>query len=103
MRYLRTAQFDNDYRKLPAEHRKLFQQVVFDHFIPALEQGAHTGRVPWPRRLRIHKVGDVYSLTWSFASPGGRALFTFTLQEAESGEPVLVWLAVGYHDVYRPS
>jgi hypothetical protein len=101
VKYRRTAQFDNDFRKLPAEHRKMFQQVVFEHFIPALEQGAHTGRAPWPRRLRIHKIGDVCSLTWSFASPGDRALFTFILEEGEGGEPVITWLAVGYHDIYR--
>ncbi|GAA0368239.1 hypothetical protein GCM10009530_17770 [Microbispora corallina] len=101
MRYRRTAQFDVDFRRLPAEHRKLFQQVVFEHFIPALERGAHLGKAPWPRRLRIHKIDDVYSLTWSFASPDGRALFTFTVEDDGSGELLITWLAVGYHNIYR--
>ncbi|MCT9929157.1 hypothetical protein N5079_02865 [Planotetraspora sp. A-T 1434] len=101
MKYRRTAEFGNDFRKLPVEHRKMFQEVVFDHFVPALAQGAHTGRVPWPRRLRIHKIDEVYSLTWSFSSPDGRALFTFTVEEGESGEPIVTWLAIGYHNIYR--
>ncbi|WP_433218405.1 hypothetical protein [Microtetraspora malaysiensis] len=101
MKYRRTAQFDNDFRKLPMEHRKLFQEAVFHHSIPALEQGAHTGRVPWPRRLRIHRIDEVYSLTWSFAAPDGRALFTFTVEQEESVDTVITWLAVGYHDIYR--
>lgn len=65
---------------------------------PALEADAHTGAVPWPKSLRIHRIGSDYSMTWSFAGPDGRALFR--LAEI-SGEPVLMWLRVGNHDIYQ--
>jgi hypothetical protein len=40
--------------------------TVRGHLIPALAARAHRGEAPWPKRLRIHKIGEVYSLTWSF-------------------------------------
>ena len=64
---------------------------------PALDAGAHTGAVSWPRALRIHRIGANYSMTWSFASPDGRALFR--LAEV-NGETVVVWLRVGNHSIY---
>jgi hypothetical protein len=39
---------------------------------PALDAGAHKGAVPWPRALRIHRIGVDSSMTWSFAGPDGR-------------------------------
>ena len=64
---------------------------------PALDAGAHTGVVPWPRALRVHRIGVNYSMTWSFAGPDGRALFR--LAEV-AGETVVVWLRVGNHSIY---
>jgi len=98
VKYTRTAGFLSDLRRLPEEHRKLFAQAVHDVLRPALEAGAHTGAVPWPKALRIHRIGSDYSMTWSFAGPDGRALFR--LAEI-TGEPVLVWLRVGNHDIYQ--
>ena len=63
----------------------------------ALASGAHRGEIPWPRRLRIHKIADAYSLTWSFAHPDGRALFI--IERGSDGAPVLTWIAIGY-DIY---
>lgn len=73
MKYVRTAGFLIDLRRLPAEHRKLFVLAVHVLLRPALDSGAHTGATPWPRALRIHRIGVSYSMTWSFASPDGRA------------------------------
>jgi hypothetical protein len=98
VKYVRTPGFLADLRRLPEEHRKLFVQVVNDALRPALEAGAHTGLVPWPRALRIHRIGSDYSMTWSFTGPDGRALFRLAQIE---GEPVLVWLRVGNHDIYQ--
>jgi hypothetical protein len=98
VRYQTTAGFDGALAKLPGEHRRLFIEAVRGHLLPALAAGAHRGDEPWPKRLRIHKIGEVYSLTWSFSSPDGRALFT--ISQDSDGEPVLTWLAVGYHDIY---
>jgi hypothetical protein len=98
MKYVRTPGFLLDLRRLPDEHRKLFVNAVHEVLRPALEAGAHTGAAPWPRALRIHRIGANYSLTWSFAGPDGRALF----QLAEvAGETVVVWLRIGNHDIYN--
>lgn len=98
MSYRTTGGFDSALTKLPREHRKLFIETVRGDLIPALAAGAHRGATPWPTRLRIHKIGEVYSLTWSFARPDGRALFS--IGPDSDGEPLLTWLAVGYHDIY---
>ena len=99
MTYRTAAAFDTALAKLPREHRQLLIGEVRSHLVPALSAGAHRGEAPWPRRLRIHKIGEVYSLTWSFSGPEGRALFVIT-PDAD-GEPVLTWLAIGYHDIYQ--
>jgi hypothetical protein len=99
VRYRTTAGFDTALAKLPREHRRLFTDAVRSYLIPALAAGAHRGESPWPKRLRIHKIGEVYSLTWSFSGPDGRALFT--IGQDTDGEPLLTWLAVGYHDIYQ--
>jgi hypothetical protein len=74
VKYVRTAGLLIDLRRLSAEHRKLFVLAVHALLRPALDAGAHTGAAPWPRALRIHRIGANYSMTWSFASPDGRAL-----------------------------
>lgn len=101
MRYARTASFLRDASRLPPEHYAMFKDAVYKYFLPAIEQGAHTGRVPWPARLRVHKLTDtdVYSLTWNFTSPDGRATFRF--ETADDGEPVLLWRRVGDHSIYH--
>jgi hypothetical protein len=99
VRYQTTAGFDLALAKLPREHRRLFIAAVSGHLIPALANGAHRGEAPWPKRLRVHKIGEVYSLTWSFASPDGRALCT--IGPDKDGAPLLTWLAIGYHDIYQ--
>jgi hypothetical protein len=98
VKYRTTAGFDLALAKLPREHRRMFTSAVRAYVIPALAAGAHRGEAPWPRRLRVHKIGEVYSLTWSFASPYGRALFA--IGPGSDGDPVLTWLAVGYQDIY---
>jgi hypothetical protein len=69
LRYRTTAGFDAALAKLPREHRKLFIDAVRGHLIRALAAGAHRGTAPWPPRLRIHKIGKVYSLTWVSPAP----------------------------------
>ena len=99
MRYQTTAGFDLALSKLPCEHRMMFVDAVRAHLVPALSAGAHRGEAPWPRRLRVHKIGEVLSLTRSFANPDGPALFT--IGSDADDEPVLTWLAIGYHDIYQ--
>jgi hypothetical protein len=99
VKYRATAGFDLALAKLPREHRRMFASAVRAYLLPALAAGAHRGETPWPRRLRVHKIGEVYSLTWSFASPDGRALLT--IGPDPDGDPLVTWLAVGYHDIYQ--
>jgi hypothetical protein len=97
VRYRTTAGFDTALAKLPREHLRLFADAGRGDLIPALAAGAHRGEAPWPKRLRIHKIGEVYSLTWSSSGPDGRALFT--IGPDVDDEPLLTWLAVGCHDM----
>ena len=97
MKYVRTPGFLIDLRRLPDEHRKLFVHAVHEILRPALDAGAHTGAVPWPRALRIHRIGVNYSMTWSFAGPDGRALFRLV---EVAGETAVVWLRIGNHGIY---
>jgi len=99
VKYRTTGSFDNALAKLPREHRALFLAAVTEHLLPALTAGAHRGEAPWPRRLRVHMIAEAYSLTWSFAGPDGRALFV--IERIEADEPMLVWIAIGYHDIYQ--
>lgn len=103
MKYRTTAAFERDFARLPAAQRQLFSTAIRDHFLPTIEAGAFTGNPPWPTRLQIHRLRgtDVYTLTWSFNSPDGRA--TFHLTAGDVGEPVLVWRRIGTHRIYdRP-
>jgi hypothetical protein len=97
------ASFDRDFARLPHEHQRLFRNVLREHFLPAVDAGAFTGEPPRPVRLRVHRLAKtaVYSITWSFASPDGRA--TFHLETAQEGTPLLVWRRIADHDNYdRP-
>lgn len=85
MKYVRTAGFLIDLRRLPAEHRKLF--VVAVHFCG---RPWTRGRIPVPclaTSLAHSPDRRSYSMTWSFASPDSRALFR--LAEV-NGETVVV-------------
>ena len=97
-RYWTTVGFDTALAKLPREHRRLFAYAVRGHLISALAAGAHRGEAPWPKRLRIHKIGEVVRLPGA-SQADGRALFT--IGPDTDGEPLLTWLAVGYHDIYQ--
>jgi len=54
MRYVRTAGFLIDLRRLPTEHRKLFVLAVHTLLRPALEAGAHT--FPQSDDLNVNRV-----------------------------------------------
>lgn len=101
MKYRTAAAFDRDIARLPAEHQQLFSAMVRDYFLPAIEAGSFTGKPPWSARLRIHRLHgtDVYTLTWSFSSPDGRATFHLTTDDV--GDPVLVWRRIGAHRIYH--
>jgi hypothetical protein len=101
VKYRTLESFSNDFRRLPVGHQQVFLQVLREFFLPAIEAGSFSGTPPWPRRLRIHRINntEIYSLTWNFAPPDGRA--TFHLDKMDEGEPLLVWRRVGDHAIYR--
>lgn len=101
MKFTSLKAFDRELRQLPKEHQRLFLATIHRSFLPAVDAGAFSGTPPWPTRLRIHKLEgyDVYSLTWNFASPDGRA--TFHVQKDEGGDPLLVWRRIGDHSIYK--
>lgn len=101
MKYRRLESFRADFGRLPAPHRAMFLDLLRTHFLPAIAAGSFTGSPPWPKRLRVHRLSnsEIYSLTWNFSSPDGRA--TFHLDKVPDGEPILVWRRIGDHGIYR--
>ena len=101
MKYRSLESFRNDFRRLPAERQQMFSRVLREFFLPAVGAGSFSGAPPRPTRLRIHRLSstEIYSLTWNFASPDGRA--TFHLDKTDDGEPVLVWRRIGDHAIYK--
>lgn len=101
MKYSTLPAFDRDLARLPHRHRELFLTALRGHFLPAIAAGSFSGTPPWPRRLRLHRLStsEIYSITWNFAAPDGRA--TFHLERpVGGGEPVLVWRRIGDHSIY---
>jgi len=101
VKYRSLESFRNDFRRLPAEHQQMFLLVLRQFFLPAIAAGSFSGVPPWPKRLRIHRLSntEIYSLTWNFASPDGRA--TFHLDKMDDAEPLLVWRRIGDHAIYK--
>lgn len=101
MKYETTPAFDADYRRLRPEHRSVFRDVLRTKFIPACDAlGAHPAAV-WPKSLRVKAVQGapgVLEMTWSFASPDGRATFELVTVD---GDLRCRWRRIGDHDVFK--
>jgi hypothetical protein len=96
-----TPAFDADVRRLKPEHMSEFRKVVREKFVPACDAYDADPATPWPASLRVKPVrstGGVLEMTWSFASPDGRATFEFVTVE---GELRVRWRRVGDHDVFK--
>jgi hypothetical protein len=106
VRYETTPQFDRDYKGLRPEHKKQFRSVLGD-FSKACddfaEASAKDGGYRWPAALRVKPMKSapgIWEMTWSFASPDGRATFEFISDQAGM---MLRWRRLGDHSVYdRP-
>ena len=104
MKFRTTTRFDVDFWKLKPEHKKTFKSVVVSRFAAACDawaqaQASGTGYV-WPKSLRVSMLRGahgVMEMTWSFASPDGRATFQLV---REDGEWICVWRRIGDHDVF---
>ena len=51
-----------------------------------------------PSRVGLVNGGGIMDMTWSFASPDGRATFHLA---REDGNRVCVWRRIGDHGVFR--
>lgn len=101
MKFERTPAFDSDFRRLKPEHQRAFRAVIREKFAPACDAFAADSSRKWPSSLRVKSVTGapgILEMTWSFASPDGRA--TFELVTIDS-ELVCRWRRVGDHDVFK--
>ncbi len=105
MRFATQKYFDRDWARLKPEHQRQFIAVVREKFIPSCDawaQAADDG-LPyvWPKSLRVSPIvngGGIMEMTWSFASPDGRATFHIA---AEDGQWICYWRRIGDHGVFR--
>lgn len=104
MKFRRTDEFKRDFGRLRPEHQKAFREVVREKFAPACDAWAAAaaahGPYVWPASLRVAELKNtrrIFEMTWSFASPDGRA--TFQLEQVD-GEWFCVWRRIGDHGVY---
>jgi len=96
-----TPAFDADYKRLKKEHQATFRIVVQDKCAPACDLHTDDASRPWPASLRVTSVRGgpgVLEMTWSFASPDGRATFELV---TIGGELRCRWRRVGDHDVFK--
>ncbi|MDN5797335.1 MAG: hypothetical protein L0H79_16485, partial [Intrasporangium sp.] len=101
MRFETTPAFDGDYRRLKGENALAVRTVVREKFAPACDAHAKDPTGPWPASLRVKPVRSapgILEMTWSFASPDGRATFELVTVE---GELRCRWRRVGDHDVFK--
>ena len=105
MKYRTLDAFANDFKRLKVEHQATFKTVVRAKFAGAgdawvVSQASQESHV-WPKSLRVSQLvngNGVMEMTWSFASPDGRATFRLL---RERDEWICEWRRVGDHGVYR--
>jgi hypothetical protein len=96
-----TPAFDADFRQLKREHREHFRRVLQAKFIPACDALAANPSAAWPISLRVksvHGAPGVLEMTWSFASPDGRATFELVTVGEERR---CRWRRIGDHSVFK--
>lgn len=101
MRFETTPAFDADYRRLTRNNADLFKKVVREKFAPACDAYARDPSTVWPASLRVKSVRHapgILEMTWSFASPDGRATFELVTVE---GDLRCRWRRVGDHAVFK--
>jgi hypothetical protein len=100
MKFETTPAFDADVRRLKPEHLAEFRRVLREKFVPACDARASDPAAVWPASLRVKSVRSargVLEMTWSFASPDGRATFELVTVDDELR---VRWRRVGDHAVF---
>lgn len=101
MRWETTPQWDRDWKNLNPEHRKQFREALPEFNAGCDAYAAAPGSYRWPARHRVSSMRSapgVWEMTWSFASPDGRATFEWVTDE--HGLKVR-WRRIGDHAIYR--
>ena len=100
MRFQTTPAFDADYSTLPDEHKRLFRERIAE-FSTGCDRWITDGpnSVPWPARLRVHRLANtaIWSMTWHYRRPDGRATFEFV---QICGHSAVRWRRIGGHEIY---
>jgi hypothetical protein len=101
VRYQTTPRWDADWKSLKPEHKRQFRKVLPDFIAACDTYAAASGACTWPAALRVkpmRSASGIWELTWSFASPDGRATFEFVTDD----DGLLVrWRRIGDHSIYR--
>ena len=101
MKFGTTESFAADFKRLKSEHKSAFKKVVHTKFSPACDAWAQSQAerraYVWPKSLRVDELRGapgIMEMTWSFASPDGRATFQFL---RDGDDWVCVWRRIGDH------
>jgi hypothetical protein len=101
VRFQTTPRWDTDWKSLEPEHKRQFRHVLPDFAAACDACAVAAGAYSWPSALRVKPMRSapgIWELTWSFASPDGRATFEFVTDD----DGLLVrWRRIGDHGIYR--
>ena len=101
MKFEATSRFDRDFLGFPREHRRAFMSVVQQFHDGCVAFEASRQSSAWSPSLRVRRMRSaprVWEMTWSSASPDGRATFEFIERD---GELLVLWRRIGNHAIYR--
>lgn len=108
MRFERTDSFRADHRRLTDDEKQLVRAAIVE-FAAACDRFI-SDATPFPAHLRVKPVKGargVFEMTWSFASPDGRATWEWIELEIEGPAgsrtivPAVRWRRLGGHEVFR--
>ena len=101
MKFRALPAFDADFSRLPPAHRRMFIDRV-QAFSAGCDRWVAEGPAPhpWPANLRVHQLANsrIWSMTWHYRRPDGRATFAFVELERQ---PLVEWRRIGGHDIYE--
>ncbi len=100
MKFRTNPSFVSDFAALPSGHQKMFRDRMKE-FLDGCDKWAGSGAASdaWPGNLRVHRLinSNLWSMTWHYRRPDGRAVFEFF---EDSGETKVRWLRIGGHEIY---
>jgi hypothetical protein len=99
VKYVALPAFDADFARLPAPHRRMFieRMAAFSKGCDAWVTEGPSPH-PWPSNVRVHQLANsrVWSMTWHYRRPDGRATFSFIEVD---GHVAVQWRRIGGHEI----